>query len=686
MPIVSIRSANKGLSSSVEPFLSFVIPCHNVEEFVEKALLSILEQNVDEIEIIAVDDGSTDTTRSVLDAFSALDPRVTVVRQSNQRQGAARNAGIKAARGKYVWCIDSDDYLQVGVLGRIMRTIREQDIDLYVVNYATVDLQGNAQYPSKIDQQFAGLVKSPPVSMEAFSAVAGWNFPPWRYVIRKSLLDEAAIAFPSGTFYEDHPFSIDVITTAQRVYLDPSVSYFYLQRPGSTISMNDERAFDFLPIRRLCLKKLKEKGLLQRFEPLALSYIIPSAFIEQHVLAKHLDEFVGKVMADTTDEEIDIVMRAGGWKEFAILLGAASGDKGTGRGKLPSLMRAMAEFAIAIRHPSMADREEKHEISETFAHHELIGLHQPEQGGDDLGLPDTFCWMNGDRLFLRLNLEHLRRPRLVVHYRNNLPDQVIMVETGEFIRSYPCRSFELTEPAVLEIDFKRTGRQEVVCLRISSTANPSGWQLGLMLAGIELVEAGVEEFLPTRRKTAALGSIVAGKGTVIGHSRVDVRVKPERRPYVLIGENSDVLCTFVFERGVGTVKIGSRTSIGGGSVLICTQPEGITIGNDVMLSWNVTVVDNNSHSVDATIRKNDAYDWLVGASTGNLGVFKDWYDVAAAPVVIEDGVWVGFGAVIMKGVRIGAGAVVASNAVVTKDVPAGAIVGGNPAKVIANKS
>lgn len=93
-------------------------------------------------------------------------------------------------------------------------------------------------------------------------------------------------------------------------------------------------------------------------------------------------------------------------------------------------MRAMAEFAIAIRHPSMADREEKHEISETFAHHELIGLHQPEQGGDDLGLPDTFCWMNGDRLFLRLNLEHLRRPRLVVHYRNNLPDQVIMVETG----------------------------------------------------------------------------------------------------------------------------------------------------------------------------------------------------------------------------------------------------------------
>ena len=150
-----------------------------------------------------------------------------------------------------------------------------------------------------------------------------------------------------------------------------------------------------------------------------------------------------------------------------------------------------------------------------------------------------------------------------------------------------------------------------------------------------------------------------------------------------IGEHSQIAGTIVFERGLGRVTIGNRSSIGGGSLLVCTQDGGITIGDNVMLSWNVTVIDSNSHALDPAIRVNDAFDWLAGCQAGRMGAFKDWSNVVSAPIVIKDGAWIGFGSSIMKGVTIGKGAVVGSNAVVTRDVPDGAIVAGNPARIVA---
>lgn len=93
-----------------------------------------------------------------------------------------------------------------------------------------------------------------------------------------------------------------------------------------------------------------------------------------------------------------------------------------------------------------------------------------------------------------------------------------------------------------------------------------------------------------------------------------------------------------------------------------------------MISWGVTIVDHNSHSVEWSHRKNDVLDWAKGQ--------KDWSHVKVAPVTIEDRVWIGFNAIILKGVTLGEGAIVAAGAVVTKDVPPYTVVAGNPAQVI----
>jgi acetyltransferase-like isoleucine patch superfamily enzyme len=149
------------------------------------------------------------------------------------------------------------------------------------------------------------------------------------------------------------------------------------------------------------------------------------------------------------------------------------------------------------------------------------------------------------------------------------------------------------------------------------------------------------------------------------------RIHPKFQSVLRIGSNSMVSAHMFFERANASITIGSRTFIGT-SKLIAAQR--LVIGNDVLISWDVTIVDHDSHNIQFSLRAKDVTDWIRGE--------KDWTSVKIAPVVIEDKVWIGFGAIILKGVVIGEGAVVAAGSVVTKNVPAWTVVGGNPAKFI----
>jgi acetyltransferase-like isoleucine patch superfamily enzyme len=159
--------------------------------------------------------------------------------------------------------------------------------------------------------------------------------------------------------------------------------------------------------------------------------------------------------------------------------------------------------------------------------------------------------------------------------------------------------------------------------------------------------------------------------TVGPESRVNwLRVGARGGGTLVIGERAIVECRVSFD-APGTVRIGDRSYIGA-SQLVCHT--GIDIGNDVIISWGVTIVDHNSHALDWAQRRNDIALWREGR--------KDWDGVAIAPVVIEDKVWIGFGASILKGVRLGTGAIVGAQAVVTRDVAPFTVVAGNPARVI----
>lgn len=180
---------------------------------------------------------------------------------------------------------------------------------------------------------------------------------------------------------------------------------------------------------------------------------------------------------------------------------------------------------------------------------------------------------------------------------------------------------------------------------------------GIVAAGDRLL--GLRAVLSGRVKT--------GRGTRVGWRHLRVPSGNQ----LTIGNESLIDARVLFESDAGTIVIGDRTYIGR-SALICHTR--IDIGNDVIMSWGITIVDHNSHSISWSKRSTDVTDWGKGV--------KNWEHVKRRPVRIEDKVWIGFNASVLMGVTVGEGAIIGAGAVVRKDVPPYCVVAGNPATVI----
>lgn len=155
----------------------------------------------------------------------------------------------------------------------------------------------------------------------------------------------------------------------------------------------------------------------------------------------------------------------------------------------------------------------------------------------------------------------------------------------------------------------------------------------------------------------------------------------EERKYLTIGHNGIIGGKYIFETAGGEINIGDRCYIGGGCTFISRDK--ISVGNDVIIAWNCTFYDHNSHSIYWEERKEDVLDAYKGImEKSNILYYKKWENVKSKPIAIEDKAWIGMESAILKGVTIGEGAVVAARSVVVRDVEPYTVVGGNPAQVI----
>ncbi len=189
-------------------------------------------------------------------------------------------------------------------------------------------------------------------------------------------------------------------------------------------------------------------------------------------------------------------------------------------------------------------------------------------------------------------------------------------------------------------------------------------------------------FLPSEEVHAvnSLHLDMVSNSILIPATKLRFDVIPEDRIYVKIGEKCVIGAEFVFESAQGFVKIGNNSHLGMVRI-ICRSS--VLIGCDVTMAWGITIYDHDSHSTDWEKRKDDnSQCYSDRMNHGNSVLNKNWDIVPTSPIIIEDKVWIGFDALILKGVTIGEGSVVGAKSVVTKNVPAWSVVPGNRAKVV----
>lgn len=188
-------------------------------------------------------------------------------------------------------------------------------------------------------------------------------------------------------------------------------------------------------------------------------------------------------------------------------------------------------------------------------------------------------------------------------------------------------------------------------------------------------------YLRKRRTRLLKGKVeIHPSAILLDSAYFDYRTEEESKR-IFIDEESMIGCNFIFESDSGVIKIGKRTFINAGTNIISINE--IEIGDDVTIGWNIYIYDHDSHSLDYRFRKDDIERQREDFYANRNFIFsKDWSTVKSAPVKICNKVWIGFNAIILKGVTIGEGAIVAAGAVVTKDVPAWTVVAGNPATIV----
>ena len=120
--------------SNIAPAVSVIVPIYNVEKYLAECVDSILGQTFQDMEIILVDDGSLDASGQMADDYAARDKRVKVIHKENGGQSSARNAGMKIARGEYIYFCDSDDYISLDAIEILYETATKNDLDMVLFN------------------------------------------------------------------------------------------------------------------------------------------------------------------------------------------------------------------------------------------------------------------------------------------------------------------------------------------------------------------------------------------------------------------------------------------------------------------------------------------------------------------------------------------------------------------------
>lgn len=260
-------------------FFSVVIPIYNVGRFISEGLKCVIEQSFTDFEVILVDDGSSDGSGALCDAAAIKYDNVRVIHQANAGAGPSRNAGIKAAKGDYIYFFDIDDYLHRDALSIMHRYLVETHAQILVFSYREIDKYTGR----KADYTFASASYGSNDSIkDAFvGTLCSVNFNNgfvWNKVYDRNFLIESEIEFEPLRIQQDEVFNLAAYKRVERLSVVPDVLYdYYVYSDGNTRS-------GYIPERLDIYRRVRDA-----FIELAVHWGLESKVLEEYVNRRFID-------------------------------------------------------------------------------------------------------------------------------------------------------------------------------------------------------------------------------------------------------------------------------------------------------------------------------------------------------------------------------------------------------------
>ena len=283
--------------------ISAIVPVYNVEKYLKECLDSIINQTLTDIEIICINDGSTDNSLKILNEYAEKDKRVKIFTQKNQGLSIARNNGMKYAKGEYISFIDSDDYIELNTFEKLYDKATRDDLDILMFKSFVYDEQKQKinEFDAYHDLEvFDKFIKNIFCHLDTKEFTHRISVTSWSKIYKTDFLKSNEINFPEKLLFEDNAFFYETYLKAKTVSIYPERLYYYRINRENSITKTSGYKFSDI-IKNFCLIRntLKEMNYLNIYKKTVYNKFINVILWRYSLISEeYKEEFFNKMKED----------------------------------------------------------------------------------------------------------------------------------------------------------------------------------------------------------------------------------------------------------------------------------------------------------------------------------------------------------------------------------------------------
>lgn len=216
--------------------VSIIVPVYNVEKFLDRCLESLINQTLKNIEIICINDGSTDNSSKILNNYTLKDSRIVIINQENQGQSIARNKGMEIANGEYIGFVDSDDWVDLDFFEKLYNAAKDNDCDIAASGIIRLH---------KLNKKFHLKFENQSITSEVNKKFELCDVPEmsyiWNKIYKLEKIRKFNLKFKEKMYFEDVIFTPQVLFYSDKLITVPGTFYYYWRNSNSTVAQRNER-------------------------------------------------------------------------------------------------------------------------------------------------------------------------------------------------------------------------------------------------------------------------------------------------------------------------------------------------------------------------------------------------------------------------------------------------------------